>query len=574
MGATMVLLATIFNACKKYDNPPPIYEEYGGSMDAKGERRILVINLDGAVGAEVKKINPVTIAGMLKTSKYSFSAASDVKTNNGSTWVSMMSGVTSSKHGIVDDQFNRASGGNDHEEVKNYPSVLARMLDVRPEFKVVTLTSNTELNKYLVHADRRILTSNDIAIKDSLIKVLQTESPKAIIADFKDVETAGVNFGFSADVPEYKAAIVKTDAYIGEVMDALKKRKDFAKEDWLVVLTSNHGGVGKAYGGNSAPERNIFSIFYNPSFKPLEMNVTPYYAVRLYGKGDDAAVVAAGGVVRATADDPSGIYNPGNGSMTIEAKVLFNKNANGDYSYNVPPFLSKTNNRTGNTAGWSFFRNGNGVTFFVANGATNVQPLSSNVGTDGKWHTLTGTIARVGTDYKINVYVDGLKSTEETTLSGGTSIISPSPVVMGYQPSVFLGGYVDMYMGDVKIWNKALSAEVIKQNVEVTSVPVTDPNYPNLVGFWPANDGASSQFKNKAGVTNAPNFNLTGKYSWDLLAANPATGYGPADPNTVLLQNLDVATQMLYWLRVPTKSSWNLDGTLWLSKYEIEFIKP
>ncbi|SHG98251.1 alkaline phosphatase family protein [Pedobacter caeni] len=571
----VLLLGTTISACKKYANPAPYFEEYG-EVVVKPSRRVLIVSIDGAVGAEVKKVNPVTIAAMLKTSKYSFSAVSEAKTNASATWVSMMTGVSMSKHGIIDDSYKPAPGPDEHAAPKYYPSFLSRILDIKPEFKTVTLTSDAALNKYFIEADHRILSSNDAATKDSTLKVLQAEDPSVVIANFKEVEMAGTGFGFSADVPEYKAAIVKTDGYLGEIMESLKKRKNFGKEDWLVIVTSNHGGIGKSFGGNSSVERNIFSIYYNPAFKPFEMNVKPFYSVRLYGKGDDPAIVAAGGVVRATADDPAGIYNPGSGSMTIEAKVLFNKNASGNYSYNVPPFLSKTNDRTGSIAGWSFFRNNNGVTFYVANGAANQQITAPTVGTDGKWHTITGTIARVGADYKVNFFVDGSKAVAEGIISNaGTNLVtSPSPVVMGYQPSVFSGGYVDMHMADVKIWNKVLSDDAIKNNVAVADVPVTDPNYSNLIGYWPANEGGGNIFLNKATVANAANFKVSGNYNWALLGAAVPASYANIDPNAVLFQNIDVASQLLYWLKIPIKPDWGLDATTWLSKFEIEFLKP
>ncbi|MCX2452735.1 DUF4983 domain-containing protein [Pedobacter sp. PLR] len=574
MGTALALFATLFNACKKYDNPPPVFEEYGGATESFGVRKVLIITIDGAVGEDVKKVNPVNIAAMLKNSKYSFDAVSDLRTNNGSSWASLMTGVVSSKHRVNDDGFNLlSSGADDHSQIINYPTALARMLDVRPEFKTLTATSNQALNNYLIHAEHRILTSNDQQVKDSVVKALQTEDSRVVIADFRDVVTAGTTFGFSADIPEYKNAIVKVDGYIGEILEALKKRKDYSKEDWLVMVSSNHGGQGKSYGGSSLKERNIFSVFYNPNFKPVEMKVNPYYSVRYWGKGDNAVEVAAGRVVRATAADPTGLYNPGNGSITIQAKVLFNLNPlTGNYNYIFPPFLSKTDNRTGSTPGWSFFRNGNGVTFYVANGVTGVQPLAGGVGNDGKWHTITGTIAKDGAVYKVNMFVDGFKATTEMTLPSTSMVTSPSPLVMGYQPSVFSAdGHINMYMSDVKIWNKVLSDDAIKAGVIQTDVPATDANYASLISHWPGNDGSTNIIKNK--VANRPNFTITGNYTWDLLASNPATGYGPEDPNMVLLQNVDITSQMFYWLRVPTKTSWNLDGTVWLNKYEIEFIK-
>jgi hypothetical protein len=578
MGTLLIMFATLFNACKKYDNPPPVFEEYGKKTESTTDRRVLMISIDGAVGAAVKEINPTTIAEMLKTSKSSFNALADARTNNGSSWASMLTGVSSTDHGIVDDQFNRVAGDDPHGAVQNFPSVLSKLLDVRPEFKSTTVTSNPELNTYLIHADHRILANSDVSVRDSVIKSLQTEDSKVTIVNFHDVQQAGLSYGFSADVPEYRNAIVKTDAFVGDILKALKERKNYKNEDWLVMVSSSHGGINKTYGGNSAPERNILSIFYNPNFKPLEMSGKPYYSVRFFGDATSAAALTAGTAVKATATDNAGLYNVGSNGITIQTKILINKNALGDYTYIIPPFLSKTANLDGLTAGWSFFRFLNDIYFSAANGSSSVLLQAPNVGDDGKWHHLTATIARNGDDYKVNLFIDGSKAAQEGTIAGaGTNLMnSSSPLIMGYQTTSYLDYYIgypnftDFFMSDVKIWNKVLSDELIKTTVSQTSVPGTDPNYNNLVGYWPANDGSSGTLLNKSTVAGAPNFTINGKYRWDLLK-NVPRGYEPADPNEVLLQNIDIAPQIFYWLRVPVK--WPMESTEWLSKYEIEFIK-
>lgn len=55
-------------------------------------------------------------------------------------------------------------------------------------------------------------------------------------------------------------------------MQAIDERKNAFYEDWLVVVTSNHGGKEDgSYGGNSAEERNTFGIFYYPHYTEQKM---------------------------------------------------------------------------------------------------------------------------------------------------------------------------------------------------------------------------------------------------------------------------------------------------------------
>jgi len=44
------------------------------------------------------------------------------------------------------------------------------------------------------------------------------------------------------------------------VMKALYDRPNYANEDWLVLLTTDHGGIAKGHGGNTDDERRIWWI--------------------------------------------------------------------------------------------------------------------------------------------------------------------------------------------------------------------------------------------------------------------------------------------------------------------------
>lgn len=43
-------------------------------------------------------------------------------------------------------------------------------------------------------------------------------------------------------------------------MDALTGRPDYAAEDWLILVTTDHSGLGFSHGGTSQEEQEIFFI--------------------------------------------------------------------------------------------------------------------------------------------------------------------------------------------------------------------------------------------------------------------------------------------------------------------------
>jgi len=61
----------------------------------------------------------------------------------------------------------------------------------------------------------------------------------------------------------YQGKISGEDRQIGQVLTALKARPNFANEEWLVAVVSDHGGIGSGHGGQSAGERNTILILNN-----------------------------------------------------------------------------------------------------------------------------------------------------------------------------------------------------------------------------------------------------------------------------------------------------------------------
>ncbi|RYF81740.1 MAG: hypothetical protein EOO03_16445, partial [Chitinophagaceae bacterium] len=49
----------IFASCKKYDNPPPVFEER--KADSKIRRKMLLISIDGVGGDVLKQMAPPTM---------------------------------------------------------------------------------------------------------------------------------------------------------------------------------------------------------------------------------------------------------------------------------------------------------------------------------------------------------------------------------------------------------------------------------------------------------------------------------------------------------------------------------
>ncbi|MBA4150369.1 MAG: alkaline phosphatase family protein [Verrucomicrobia bacterium] len=78
-------------------------------------------------------------------------------------------------------------------------------------------------------------------------RMLREKDPTAMFIYFHQVDATGHTLGFSPDRPEYIRAIQNVDSHIGTVLNALKSRVNYAKEDWLIIVCTDHGGFGTTH---------------------------------------------------------------------------------------------------------------------------------------------------------------------------------------------------------------------------------------------------------------------------------------------------------------------------------------
>ncbi|WP_315823585.1 DUF4983 domain-containing protein [Paraflavitalea speifideaquila] len=158
-----------------------------------------------------------------------------------------------------------------------------------------------------------------------------------------------------------------------------------------------------------------------------------------------------------------------------------------------------------------------------------------------------------------------------TNYDNGGSITTTSPITVGFGADPTYAG-VNFYAADVMVFNTALTDSEIKSNSCLKDVS-QHPKYANLVGYWPAADGYGGQFLNKA-PAQTNNFVLKGPYKWNGLTDVPCSVNALA-ANQIAVQpaNVDIVSQLFYWLRINIRSDWGLDGGAWIKTFEREFIK-
>ncbi|MDN5283959.1 MAG: hypothetical protein JWR38_233 [Mucilaginibacter sp.] len=522
-----------------------------------GVRKVLYLIVDGARGASVNSANIPNIKALLPNSIYSWVALSDPdSTRDVSNWANMLTGVKKEKHLVLRDDF---SGAN----LAGYPVVLERVKEERPNAKIVSFSSSAIFKNNLTKgASISQSFDTDAEIKTAVVNDLNTDTASLILGHFNDVDEAGAKYGYDNSATQYKAAIEKFDGYVGEIMDALRKRKNYANEDWLVVIASSGGGkfaIPANQNDNtvfSNTAANTFTIYYNSRYKqrvigkPFTGNRYLGRTVRLYGDT---------GTVRAQIDT-SDVFNIDDTTkFTIELKVKKNED-----KFFWPSVLGKRKEWSSGHpgVGWVIYLE-DSYWYFEWRGVNDGDYKQCRGGDlqKGRWQNLTAKCeVRAGKRY-IRTYTDGIFNNEvEITPSG--SLRNNSPLKLGYLKGNGHGS-PDVYVSDVRFFKIDVPDAVIGNYACETSITEGHPYYTFLAAYWPCTDGQGDLMRDVG--PQARDFKLEGTYKWedfnDLICPPPAGALA-----TFVPQTSDIPAQIINWFRIANKQSWNLDGRVWLDQ--------
>ncbi len=71
---------------------------------------------------------------------------------------------------------------------------------------------------------------------------------------------AGHDTGFDLENPDYENAFYASEADALQIIEAVESRPTYALEDWLIIITSDHGGFNTGHGAFTIQERMTFYV--------------------------------------------------------------------------------------------------------------------------------------------------------------------------------------------------------------------------------------------------------------------------------------------------------------------------
>lgn len=102
---------------------------------------------------------------------------------------------------------------------------------------------------------------DDAGTRSTILSMLQEQNDADVMFfTLEESDHAGHSYGYGNDEPAYVEAIHTVDTWGAEIVNAIKQRSTYENEDWLILITSDHGGVNTGHGGQSEAERSTWFV--------------------------------------------------------------------------------------------------------------------------------------------------------------------------------------------------------------------------------------------------------------------------------------------------------------------------
>jgi predicted AlkP superfamily pyrophosphatase or phosphodiesterase len=235
-------------------------------------KKVLLIGLDGVRPDVLAEVATPNIDALIDRGAFSANARTGYPSVSGPGWSSMLIGVWPEKHGVTNNDFE-----DKHYDV--YPDFLTRIESVRPELNtfavadwlpIVTDDHNgpiigdvPDVKHILDGAELGWAEADDRSV-ELAVEHLGSGDPDAMFVYLGNPDETSHHFESIGE--EYRGAIALSDEHVGRLVAAVLARPTYAQEDWLILMSTDHGRTANGgHGGDTPEERTIFYLASGPS---------------------------------------------------------------------------------------------------------------------------------------------------------------------------------------------------------------------------------------------------------------------------------------------------------------------
>jgi hypothetical protein len=230
-----------------------------------GAEHVVIIGVDGLSPNGIRKADTPHLDKLVKSGAHTFHARAVMPTVSSPNWASMIMGAGPEQHGITSNAWETnkfeiapiavGSGGI-------FPTIFGVVREQRPESVIACFHDWEGFGRLFERTAPNVVEHVKDAIETAAkaARYFKEKKPHFLFIHFDGVDHAGHGFGW--DSPQYYKAVELTDSLIGAVVETIAAAG--VADKTILLITADHGGIGKGHGGATMEEIEIPWIITGP----------------------------------------------------------------------------------------------------------------------------------------------------------------------------------------------------------------------------------------------------------------------------------------------------------------------
>lgn len=252
-----------------------------------GIEHVIVIGFDGLSPDGLANATTPVFDKLMREGAFTMHARAVLPTSSSTNWASMIMGAGPEQHGITSNAWERDNfilPAITQSEDFVFPTIF-HLLDSQVENAEIGAIYHWGgfgrlFEKAAVDYDVSPETEDETSVLAA--NYIKDKKADLTFVHFDHVDHAGHEFGHGT--PEYYESVEKADMLLGQLVSVIEKTDLLEKT--LVIISADHGGLGKGHGGESLAEIEIPFIAWGKGVKKNHKLLYPVYQY------DNAATVA------------------------------------------------------------------------------------------------------------------------------------------------------------------------------------------------------------------------------------------------------------------------------------------
>ena len=243
------------------------------SYAAKKPAHVIVVGFDGWGAYSVPKAEMPNLSELMERGAWTLKKRSVLPSSSAINWASMFMGVGTEGHGYT-------TWGSKTPEIPSialsengiFPTIFTITRQQRPKSEIGVLYEwdgiKYRIDTLAVSHHAQVSPTpegSSVPITDAFAEYIRQSKPTLALVSYDSPDAVGHRVGH--DTPEYYAMLRELDGHLGRIVGALKEAGIY--DSSVVIVTSDHGGIGKGHGGITLAEMETPFVIAGPGVRQI-----------------------------------------------------------------------------------------------------------------------------------------------------------------------------------------------------------------------------------------------------------------------------------------------------------------